>query len=66
MRGAAYGLAAFAEGIAKLPASLLLGFLYETVGARIAFGVGGAFAAAVCLTLVLLLAVSGRRAAPAS
>lgn len=66
VRGAAYGLAAFAEGIAKLPASLLLGFLYETVGARIAFGVGGAFAAAACLTLTLLLLVSGRRTATAA
>jgi hypothetical protein len=33
VRGAAYGLAAFVEGIAKPPASLLLGVLYET-GAR--------------------------------
>ncbi len=58
VRGAAYGLYAFAEGIAKLPASLLLGFLYQSLGAKAAFSFGGACAGAACIGLLFL--VSGR------
>jgi len=57
VRGAAYGLYAFADGIAKLPASLLLGFLYQHVGPAVAFGVGGVCAGLACLMLVVLLGV---------
>ena len=60
VRGAAYGLTSFAEGIAKLPASILLGLLYESAGPRVAFGFGGVCAAAACVVLSLLIA-SGRR-----
>jgi len=55
VRGAAYGLYAFADGIAKLPASLLLGLLYQYFGPAVAFGVGGACAGLACLMLVVLL-----------
>jgi MFS family permease len=65
VRGAAYGLAAFAEGVAKLPASLLLVALYETAGPRIAFSTGGACAGAACLVLLILI-VSGRRTSTAA
>ena len=63
VRGAAYGLYAFADGIAKLPASLLLGLLYQYVGPAVAFGVGGACAGLACLLLVILLGAGPKRAA---
>ena len=56
VRGAAYGLYAFADGIAKFPASLLLGLLYQLYGPRIAFGFGGGCAALACLALFALVA----------
>ncbi|MBN1558353.1 MAG: MFS transporter [Lentisphaerae bacterium] len=64
VRGSAYGLYAFADGIAKFPASLLLGLLYGRFGAAVAFGFGGACAAAACAALVVLLVLrrrAGRR-----
>jgi MFS family permease len=61
VRGSAYGLYAFADGIAKFPASLLLGVLYQHFGPAVAFGVGGGCAAVACLMLVGLPGVSGRR-----
>jgi len=63
VRGAAYGLYSFADGIAKFPASLLLGLLYEKVGPEVAFGVGGACAGLACLMLVTLLGAGQRQAA---
>ena len=63
VRGAAYGLYAFADGIAKLPASLLLGFLYGYAGPALAFGVGGVCAGLACVLLVILLG-AGRKRAP--
>ncbi len=62
VRGAAYGLYAFADGVAKFPASLLLGFLYRDYGAAVAFGFGGACAALACILLVVLLGVFGKPA----
>jgi len=62
VRGAAYGLYAFADGIAKLPASLLLGFLYQYFGPAVAFGVGGACAGLACLMLVVVLDGGRKRA----
>jgi MFS family permease len=62
VRGAAYGLYAFADGIAKFPASLLLGLLYQYVGARLAFGFGGGCAALACVLLAVLLGSSANRA----
>ena len=62
VRGAAYGLYSFAEGVAKFPASLLLGLLYQEFGAAVAFGFGGACAALASVLLVVLL--GARRKAP--
>ena len=61
VRGSAYGLYAFADGIAKFPASLLLGVLYQQFGPAVAFGVGGACAALACLMLVCLLGARRRK-----
>jgi MFS family permease len=68
VRGAAFGLYAFADGIAKLPASILFGLLYQHfnavepgLGAKVAFGVGGACAGAACVLLVVLMRVAGTR-----
>jgi len=61
VRGAAYGLYAFADGIAKLPASLLLGVLYEYFGAAVAFSVGGLCAGLASAALFILCGVTGRK-----
>ena len=66
VRGSAYGLAYFCDGIAKFPASLLLGILYASVGPAWAFGFGGACAAVACVVLAVLLGVFGRRKAVAA
>jgi len=60
VRGAAYGLAYFCDGIAKFPASLLLGVIYQAFGAAWAFGFGGACAAAACVLLTGCLGLFGR------
>jgi len=65
VRGAAYGLAYFCDGIAKLPASLLLGVLYQGYGPAIAFGFGGVCAALACVVLVVFLGALGRQRAAA-
>lgn len=57
VRGAAYGLAYFCEGIAKFPASVLLGVLYAAYGPAVAFGFGGACAAVACIILLLCLSI---------
>jgi MFS family permease len=61
IRGAAYGIYSFADGIAKFPASLLLGLLYHYYGPRIAFGFGGLCAAVACAGLFGLVARAGSR-----
>jgi MFS family permease len=61
VRGSAYGLYAFADGIAKFPASLLFGVLYQQFGAAVAFAVGGGCAGLASLMLLGLLAASRRR-----
>ena len=65
VRGAAYGLAYFCDGIAKFPASLLLGILYASAGPAWAFGFGGACAAAACVLLGGAMWIFGRRQAAA-
>jgi len=60
VRGAAYGLAYFCEGIAKFPASVLLGIIYSVYGPAWAFGFGGACAAAACVMLIVLVGAFGR------
>ncbi|MFO8012745.1 MAG: MFS transporter [Phycisphaerae bacterium] len=61
VRGSAYGLYAFADGIAKFPASLLFGVLYQQFGPAVAFGVGGGCAGLASLMLLGLLTASRRR-----
>jgi MFS family permease len=51
-RGLAYGWYNFAIGIATLPASLIFGALYQTYGARMAFGWGAALAFVAAALLV--------------
>jgi hypothetical protein len=64
-------MAYFCEGIAKLVASPLFGFLYflfatpehPESGAHVAFGFGAACAALACILLVILLGVFCKRGA---
>jgi len=73
VRGAAYGLSYFSEGIVKLIASPLFGALWAVLaaslgddrGAAVAFGFGGVCAAAACVLLVIALRRLDRRAATA-
>lgn len=44
LRGTAYGLFHFSIGLSTLPASLLMGFLWETVSPKAAFGFGAVLA----------------------
>lgn len=56
LRGTAYGLYNFAIGIAALPASLLLGIIWQTTqSALLAFGLGGALAFLASLLLWLFV-----------
>ena len=71
VRGAAYGMTYFCEGIAKLVASPLFGLLYflfatpehPESGARVAFGFGAACAGLACVLLIVLLGVFSRKRA---
>jgi MFS family permease len=51
-RGAAFGWYHAAVGFAALPASVLFGALYTTVGPGVAFGVGSALAVAAAVVLI--------------
>ena len=62
VRGSAYGLYSFADGIAKFPASLLLGILYQHFGAGTAFGFGGACAGIASLGLMVVTRARSRAA----
>ena len=54
-RGTAYGAYHFTVGIAALPASLLMGFLWKTIGVEWAFSFGAAMAlVAAFLALILM------------
>ena len=44
LRGTAYGLYHFSIGLSTLPASLLMGFLWETFSPQAAFGFGAVMA----------------------
>ena len=54
-QASAFGLFHSCVGIAALPSSLLMGYLYQTFGAGPAFTVGAALAALSALLLLLLL-----------
>jgi MFS family permease len=57
-RGSAYGIHSFLVSFPQLPASLLLGFLWQKVNATVAFSVGASFA--VVAGLFLLILIPGR------
>ncbi|CBE69165.1 Major facilitator family transporter [Candidatus Methylomirabilis oxygeniifera] len=54
-QASAFGLFHFCVGIAALPSSLLMGYLYQTLGAGPAFTVGAALAGLSAILLLLLL-----------
>lgn len=54
LRGSAYGIYNFTVSITVLPASLLMGLLWSTVGARYAFLVGAGLALAAMVILILI------------
>ena len=61
-RGAAFGIYNAAIGVTALPASVLMGVIWEVYGKAAAFGFGATMAAVA--TLVLLSRLSGSRSAP--
>jgi len=60
-RASAFGLYHFCIGIAALPSSLLMGYLYQHFGAGFAFTVGAILAAVSALLLALLLRPSSQQ-----
>ncbi len=54
-QASAFGLYHFCIGIAALPSSLLMGFLYQRFGAGLAFTTGASLAALSALLLLILL-----------
>lgn len=55
VRGEAYGWYYFVVGLAALPASLIFGFVWQTMGSQTAFLVGASLAAFASLLLALFL-----------
>ena len=55
IRGSAYGIYNFALGIPKLPASLILGILWQEFSAALAFSTGACLAMAACCLLLLFI-----------
>ncbi len=53
LRGTAFGLINLASGIALLPASLLAGFLWQSVGAEATFLAGSFFATLAAIVLIV-------------
>jgi MFS family permease len=60
IRGAAYGIHGFTVSFFQLPASLLLGILWQKYGALLAFSVGGALAALAGLLLLIFMPAKSR------
>jgi len=54
-QASAFGLYHFCVGIVALPSSLLMGYLYEQLGARVAFTFGAMLAGLAALLLLILL-----------
>jgi MFS family permease len=54
-RGTAFGIYHGAIGLAALPASLLFGVFWETIGPRISFGIGAGLAGLAAVGLVTLI-----------
>jgi len=61
-RGTAYGVYHFFIGIAALPASLLMGFLWKAVGVQWAFSFGATMALIAALLAIILMEDSKRKA----
>lgn len=61
LRGTAYGLYNFSIGISTLPASLLMGLLWEKVSPKAAFGFGATLALLAAILLWLALKKTGNR-----
>lgn len=61
-RASAFGLYHFCIGIAALPSSLLMGYLYQHFGAGLAFTFGAALAALSALLLLIFLRPSSSNA----
>jgi MFS family permease len=59
-RGTAYGIYHGAEGLAKLPASLMFGVFWLVIGPQVAFGIGAGLAAAAVISLAVLLSATRR------
>jgi MFS family permease len=60
LRGTAYGIYHFSIGLSTLPASLLMGFLWETFGPSVAFRFGATFALAAALLWMFIKEERGR------
>ena len=58
LRGTAFGLYHGAVGLAALPASLVFGIVWKSLGPRVAFGIGAALAGLAAALLIVLLATS--------
>ncbi len=58
-RGLGFGWYHFTLGIAALPASLLLGWLYQTHGSQLAFGFGALLALIAALVLLIVRPIQG-------
>jgi MFS family permease len=54
-RGTAYGIYNAVIGISALPASLLMGWLWQTFGAQVAFSFGGGLALLAAILLYILI-----------
>jgi sugar phosphate permease len=54
-RGTAYGAYNFSIGLAALPASLLMGFIWKTIGVQWAFTFGAVMALIAALLAMLLM-----------
>jgi len=63
LRGTAYGLYNFSIGISTLPASLLMGVLWEKISSKAAFGLGATLALLAALLLWLALNSGKKREA---
>lgn len=64
LRGTAFGLINLVTGVALLPASLLAGFLWQTVSPQAAFFAGSGFA--IAAVILLLIQQSNSRVFPSS
>ncbi|MCJ7543517.1 MAG: MFS transporter [Phycisphaerae bacterium] len=60
-RGTAFGIYHAAVGVSALPASLMFGVFWSTIGPVVAFGIGAALAGAAAVLLIVLLSTARGR-----